>query len=141
MKKFGLGYNKLKKVSPKLIYCSISGYGEIDPWKARPAYDIILQGEVSFMSITGEEGGLAVRIGVALVDIITALYAVQGILAALTVRERGAKGIGWTLEQGKEWFEQIDARLWPSAACSTIMRCYHEIDLDEAGDINGKGCN
>lgn len=87
MEKFGLGYEDLKKLNPSIIYCSITGYGETGPWKNRPAYDIILQAEGGFMSITGEEDGPPVRIGVALVDIITALYATQSILAAL--HERG----------------------------------------------------
>lgn len=92
MEKFGVGYEDLKKVNPSIIYCSITGYGESGPWKNRPAYDIILQAEGGFMSITGEEDGPPIRIGVALVDIITALYATQSILAALHERGDGEEG-------------------------------------------------
>lgn len=92
MESFGLGYEDLKQLNPRLIYCSITGYGQTGPWKHRPAYDIILQGEGGLMSITGEEKGEPVRIGVALVDIITSLYTAISVTTALLARERDGQG-------------------------------------------------
>lgn len=89
MDKLGLGYQALTKVNPSLIYCSISGYGSTGPWRDKPAYDIALQAECGLMSITGEEGRGPVRVGVAVIDIVTAMYATQAILAALWARQRG----------------------------------------------------
>lgn len=96
MEKLGLGYDELKKINPGLIQCSVTGYGHTGPWKDRPAYDIVLQAEGGLMSITGEKDCPPVRIGVALIDIITALYATQGILAALRTRER--EGVGQRID-------------------------------------------
>jgi crotonobetainyl-CoA:carnitine CoA-transferase CaiB-like acyl-CoA transferase len=75
-----------------LIYCSITGYGETGAWKDRPAYDIALQAEAGLMSITGNEGGEPVRVGVAVIDIVTGQYLVQAILAALLARQRAGTG-------------------------------------------------
>lgn len=79
----GLGYDELSKLNPRLVYCSITGYGQTGPWKARPAYDLALQAESGWMSITGEAGAAPVRVGVAVIDLFTAHYAVQAILSAL----------------------------------------------------------
>lgn len=92
MDSFGLGFDSLIEINPGLIYCSITGYGQTGPWKNRPAYDIILQGEGGLMSITGTEDGAPVRIGVALVDMITALYTVQAIMAALLAKGKDGRG-------------------------------------------------
>jgi crotonobetainyl-CoA:carnitine CoA-transferase CaiB-like acyl-CoA transferase len=88
----GLGYEQLSTRRPELIWCSITGYGRESPWSERPAYDIALQAESGLMSITGEEGGAPVRVGVALIDILTAHHAVQSVLAALWARERIGRG-------------------------------------------------
>lgn len=87
-----LGYDRLQTVNPKVILCSITGYGQTGPWKNRPAYDIIMQAEGGYMGITGEENGAPVRIGVALVDIIAGIYAAQSILAAVIDRAKTGKG-------------------------------------------------
>ncbi|USZ73484.1 CaiB/BaiF CoA transferase family protein [Natronosalvus halobius] len=89
MDEWGLGYDNLRKHNPDLVYCSLSGYGEWGPEKDRPAYDIIIQAEGGLMSITGEEDGMPVRVGVALADISAGMYATQAILAALLERELG----------------------------------------------------
>ncbi len=92
LERLGLDYEALTPRNPRLIWCSITGYGRQSPWAERPAYDIALQAESGWMSITGEEGGEPVRIGVAIVDLFTAHYAVQAVLAALWARERTGRG-------------------------------------------------
>ncbi|GAA0652439.1 CaiB/BaiF CoA transferase family protein [Salarchaeum japonicum] len=89
MEDWGLGYDDLREDNPELVYCGLSGYGEWGPQKDRPAYDIMMQAEGGMMSITGEEGGAPVRVGVAIADIGAGMYAAQAILAALLERELG----------------------------------------------------
>ncbi|UHQ98177.1 CoA transferase (plasmid) [Natrinema zhouii] len=89
MEEWGLDYATLSEANPELVYCSLSGYGEWGPQKDRPAYDIMMQAEGGLMSITGEEGGPPVRVGVAIADIGAGMYATQAILAALLYRELG----------------------------------------------------
>jgi crotonobetainyl-CoA:carnitine CoA-transferase CaiB-like acyl-CoA transferase len=88
----GLGYDALSQGNPRLVFCSITGYGQTGPWKDRPAYDLALQAEAGWMSITGEAGAAPVRVGVAIIDLLTAHFAVQAILAALLERERTGRG-------------------------------------------------
>lgn len=92
MEEWGLDYSTLKERNPDLVYCSLSGYGEWGPQKDRPAYDIMMQAEGGMMSITGEENGPPVRVGVAIADIGAGMYATQAILAALLYRELGDSG-------------------------------------------------
>jgi len=92
LEEWGLGYEDLTAENPDLVYCSLSGYGEWGPYADRPAYDLIMQAEGGFMSITGEAGGPPVRIGVAIADIGAGMYAAQAILGALFHRERGGSG-------------------------------------------------
>jgi len=89
MEEWNLGYKDLRADNPGLVYCSLSGYGEWGPEKARPAYDIIMQAEGGLMSITGTEDGMPVRVGVAIADIGAGMYATQAILAALLECELG----------------------------------------------------
>jgi crotonobetainyl-CoA:carnitine CoA-transferase CaiB-like acyl-CoA transferase len=89
---WGLGWDALSKLNPRLVFCSITGYGQTGPWKDRPAYDLVLQAETGWMSITGEAGAPPVRIGVAVIDLFTAHFAVQQILSALLERERTGAG-------------------------------------------------
>jgi len=79
----GLGYSTLHTLYPKLIYCSISGYGRTGPYAERPGYDAILQAEGGMMSITGPEDGLPSRVGIPIVDITAGMFAATAILAAL----------------------------------------------------------
>ena len=88
----GIGYDVLFRLNPRLIYCSITGYGQTGPWKDRPAYDLALQAESGWMSITGEAGAPPVRVGVAVIDLLTAHYATQAILAALLERAETGRG-------------------------------------------------
>lgn len=94
--KYGLDYTSLSKVNPKLVYCSITGFGQDGPYKERPGYDFMIQGMGGLMSITGAPdnapGGQPMKVGVAVADIFTGLYATIGILAAL--RHRDATGEG-----------------------------------------------
>lgn len=92
LKKYGLDYETLKKVNPRLIYCSITGFGQTGPYAPQPGYDFIVQGMSGMMSITGEPGREPQKIGTALADIMTGLYATIGIQAALWQRERTGLG-------------------------------------------------
>jgi len=92
MDRFDLGYRALHGEFPRLIYASISGFGQDGPFRERAAYDLILQGMGGLMGITGEEGGSPVKVGVAIADICAGMYAAFGILAALRVRERTGRG-------------------------------------------------
>ncbi|MFO7921560.1 MAG: CaiB/BaiF CoA-transferase family protein [Nioella sp.] len=90
--KYGLDYESLAKVNPRLIYCSITGFGQTGPYAHRAGYDYIIQGMSGLMSITGDPGGQPQRVGVAVTDIFTGLYSVNAILAALYHRERTGTG-------------------------------------------------
>ncbi len=92
MDRLGLDFKSLIALNPRLIYCSISGFGQTGPYRDRPGYDQILQGMSGLMSITGTEESGPVRVGLAIGDIITALFATYGILSALYARERTGKG-------------------------------------------------
>jgi len=92
MNDLGLGWETLRTVNPRLIYCAISGFGATGPYRHRAGYDAIMQGVSGLMSITGDIGGAPVKVGVALIDAITALYAHGAILAALHHRERTGQG-------------------------------------------------
>jgi len=81
--RLGIGYEALKKINPRLVYCSISGYGQTGSEAERPGYDFIVQAESGLMSITGEAGGDPLRVGVAITDIVAGMVATQSILAAL----------------------------------------------------------
>lgn len=92
LKRFGLGYDDLKPINPRLIYCSITGFGQYGPYKDRPGYDFIIQGMGGIMSITGDPNGPPMKVGVAIVDITAGLFACSAILAALHHREQTGKG-------------------------------------------------
>ncbi len=90
--RLGLGYEHLKGVNPGLIYCSISGYGYDGPYATRPGYDFIAQAEGGIMSVTGEPEGPPMKVGVAIADITTGMFAAAAILAALRHRDRTGEG-------------------------------------------------
>lgn len=87
MEKFGLGYEQLKKVNPRIIYAACSGFGHNGPYSQKPAYDVIVQGMGGIMSITGQDGGEPTRVGVSMGDITAGLFTVIGLLTALYIRE------------------------------------------------------
>jgi len=90
--KFGLDYDTLSRAHPRLIYCSISGYGRTGPRAAEPGYDFVIQAESGLMSITGEPDGAPMKLGVAITDLVTGMNATQAILAALLARHQSGKG-------------------------------------------------
>lgn len=94
--KYGLDYDSLVAINPGLIYCSITGFGQTGPLKNRPGYDFLVQAMGGLMSVTGPPdgapGGEPQKVGVALTDVMTGLYATIGILAALSERERSGLG-------------------------------------------------
>ena len=92
MERLGLGYEALAARYPKLVYCSISGFGQTGPRSSEPGYDAVMQGEAGLMSITGAAGGQPFRLGVAISDIVTGMFAAQGITMALLARVRTGRG-------------------------------------------------
>ena len=90
--KFGLDYASLSKDNPRLIYCSITGFGQTGPYAARAGYDLMAQGIGGIMDLTGTPDGEPQRAGVPVADIFTGIYSVVGILAALAERERTGRG-------------------------------------------------
>ena len=93
---YGLDYARLRQLNPRLVYCSITGFGQTGPYAHRAGYDFLMQGMGGLMSVTGradgEEGAGPVKVGVALTDILTGLYASTAILAALQAREVTGEG-------------------------------------------------
>jgi hypothetical protein len=96
LQKYGLDYESLKAIHPRLVYCSITGFGQTGPYAQRPGYDFLIQAMGGLMSITGERDGLPgggpQKVGVAITDVMTGLYSTVGILAAL--RSRDTTGVG-----------------------------------------------
>ncbi len=90
--RLGIDYENIKKVNPRIISCSISGFGQTGPYRDRPALDLIIQAMGGAMSFTGEVGREPVRMGLPMGDLAGALFAVHGILAALYYRERTGEG-------------------------------------------------
>lgn len=92
LKKYGLDYDSLKQINPKLIYCSITGFGQNGPYAARPGYDFLVQGMGGLMSITGPIEGPPYKAGIAVADVFTGLYSTIAVQAALFRRERTGEG-------------------------------------------------
>jgi crotonobetainyl-CoA:carnitine CoA-transferase CaiB-like acyl-CoA transferase len=90
--KFGLDYKSLAPDNPRLIYCSVTGFGQDGPYAPRAGYDLMAQGMGGFMDLTGLPDGEPTRAGVPISDIFTGVYSVVGVLAALTQRERTGRG-------------------------------------------------
>jgi formyl-CoA transferase len=92
LEKLGLGYEDLRSASPRLVYCSVSGYGRTGPCADWPGYDFVLQAEGGLMGITGPEDGAPYRVGIPIVDIATGMFAATGVLAALRARDVTGEG-------------------------------------------------
>jgi crotonobetainyl-CoA:carnitine CoA-transferase CaiB-like acyl-CoA transferase len=92
MERLGFGYDKLRRLNPRLIYCSISGFGESGPEASRPGYDLIVQGESGIMDLTGFSDGPPVKVGNSIADLVAGMAAAQGITLALVARQRSGKG-------------------------------------------------
>ncbi len=108
MKRLGLGYEVLKEINPRLVYTSISGFGQTGPWSDRPGFDLMAQAMSGVMSVTGYPGGPPVKAGVPVADIGCALFAIYGTLSAYI----GAKNSG----QG----QHVDAALFDSAMAFSV---------------------
>jgi crotonobetainyl-CoA:carnitine CoA-transferase CaiB-like acyl-CoA transferase len=96
--KYGLGYEQIHKTYPRLVYCSITGFGQTGPYAPRPGYDSLIQGMGGVMSLTGEPEGQPQKVGVPVADLFAGLYGCIGILAA--IRHRDATGIGQQIDIG-----------------------------------------
>lgn len=92
LKKYGLDYESLKAINPRLVYCSITGFGQNGPYASRAGYDFMIQGIGGIMDLTGDPEGEPQKIGVAFADIFTGVYSVVGILAALRRRDVSGEG-------------------------------------------------
>jgi len=90
--KYGLDWPSLAAINPRLIYCSITGFGQTGPYAHRAGYDFIIQGMAGLMSVTGPEGGQPQKVGVAVTDVFTGVYAATAVLAALVQRGRTGRG-------------------------------------------------
>lgn len=108
MEKFGLDYEVLQSINERIVYCSITGFGETGPYKDMPGYDFIIQAMSGLMSITGTVESGPQKVGVAIVDVLTGLYATIGIQAALLERQSSGKG------------QKIDISLYDCATSSLI---------------------
>ncbi|MHB8769987.1 MAG: CaiB/BaiF CoA transferase family protein [Syntrophales bacterium] len=109
VKKLGIDFAALKTINPRIICCSISGYGQTGPFRDRPAFDLVIQARGGIMSYTGEEGRMPVRMGAPMGDLSGGVFASQGILAALYQREKTGRG------------QQIDISL---VDCQTSLLTY-----------------
>ena len=98
LKQYGLDYDSLKAINPRLIYCSITGFGQDGPYAERAGYDLMVQAMCGLMSITGhadeQPGGGPLKVGVAVIDVFTGLYASNAILAAINARDNARNGTG-----------------------------------------------
>src|SRR5258705_6533097 len=92
MERLAVGYKRLAKLTPKRVYCAISGFGESGPEAARAGYDLIVQGESGLMDITGFEDGPPVKVGTSIADLVAGMSAAHGITLALLARTRTKKG-------------------------------------------------
>lgn len=90
--KYGLDYDSLAAINTRLIYCSITGFGQTGPYASRAGYDFIIQGMSGLMSVTGEADGAPQKVGVAVTDVFTGVYAATAILAAIIQRSRTGRG-------------------------------------------------
>ena len=98
--RYGLAYEDIKAVNPKIIYCSVTGFGQTGPWRERPGYDFMVQGMSGLMSVTGERDGVPgagpMRVGIPIIDILTGMYASVAVCAALA--HRAVTGVGQHLD-------------------------------------------
>ncbi|MAM11107.1 MAG: CoA transferase [Rhizobiaceae bacterium] len=113
MERFGLGFEDLLKINPRIIYCSIAGYDRAGDEAQRSGYDLVVQGESGLMAINGEAGRPPLKFGVAVVDMFTGMYAAQAILAALVQVQRTGRG------------RRIDLSLYD---CGVTLSAYYGLD-------------
>ena len=132
MGRFGLDYEAIKTVNPKVVYCSISGFGQDGPYRNRPAYDQIMQGVGGLMSITGEPDGEPQKIGIAVTDIGAGMWSAFAIMAALNHRGKSGEGqyidismldaqVAWLTYQAAFFFANGEAPKRMGAAHPTLV--------------------
>lgn len=122
--KYGLAYEQLKSRYPRLVYCSVTGFGQTGPYASRPGYDFLIQGMGGIMSLTGEPKNGPMKVGVGIADVMTGMYAAVGILSALRHRDRTGQGqhidislldtqIAWLVNAGTNFLtdRQVPERL------------------------------
>jgi crotonobetainyl-CoA:carnitine CoA-transferase CaiB-like acyl-CoA transferase len=104
--RLGIDYASLSARNPRVVYCSITGFGMSGPYEGRPGYDIIAQGMAGLMPITGDQGDVPMRYPASIADLATALYGLGSVLAALYVRERSGRGqhIDLSLVESQAWW-------------------------------------
>ncbi|MFN0314077.1 MAG: CaiB/BaiF CoA transferase family protein [Burkholderiales bacterium] len=125
LKRYGLDYESLRQENPRLVYCSITGFGQDGPYAARPGYDPVVQAMGGLMSVTGERESDPQRVGVAVTDKITALYAVIAIQAALRYRDLTGQG------------QHIDLALLDVQLASMINVAQNYLSTGAVGKRNG----
>ena len=114
LEKYGLAYHQLSSELPRLVYCSITGYGQTGPNAEKPGYDLLAQGYGGIMSLTGEPDGQPMKVGVGIADVMTGMYASTAILAALRHRDRTGEGqhidlalvdtqVAWLINEGTNY--------------------------------------
>ena len=132
MERFGLGYEAVKTANPKIVYCSISGFGQYGPYQSRPAYDQIMQGISGVMSITGEPDGEPQKVGIAITDIGAGMWAAFAIMSAIFHREQQGEGqyidismmdaqVAWLTYQAAYYFANGEAPKRLGAAHPTLV--------------------
>jgi glutaryl-CoA transferase len=149
---YGLAYAQLRAEFEHLVYCSITGYGQDGPYAARPGYDLMAQGAGGIMSVTGEADGPPVKVGVAVNDVMSGLYAAVAILGALRHRDRTGRGqhidialldvqVGWLYNVGlNHLLSGAVPRRWGTAHPNTVpyqdprfatnaLRLQHRVEL------------
>ena len=120
--RYGLGYEEMAKLHPRLVYASLSGFGQDGPYRDQPAYDMVVQALSGGMSLTGEQGGRPVRSGIPIGDLAAGAYTMIGILAALEARHQTGKG------------QYIDVGMLD---CQVAMLCYQAAYYMASGKVPG----
>ena len=132
MARFGLDYETVKSVNPKIVYCSISGFGQTGPYQSRPAYDQIMQGISGIMSITGEPDGEPQKVGIAVTDIGAGMWSAFAVMTAIFHREQKGEGqyidismmdaqVAWLTYQAATYFANEEPPKRLGAAHPTLV--------------------
>lgn len=127
LEKLGLSYAEMQKLNPAVIYCTITGFGYSGPYAQKPGYDFIVQALGGLMSLTGPEDGRPYRVGVAIADLLTGIYACNAITAALYAREQSGTG------------QRIDASLFDSQVATLSYVASNYLNSGEAPTRYGNG--
>lgn len=130
MEKLGLDYPTLRQIAPRLIYCSLSGYGQTGPYRDRGGFDLVLQGHGGLMSVTGDPDSAPVKAGVPVIDFGAAAHAVVGILAAHVARSRTGRG-QWVdislLDVPVSWLCLLAGKYWASGEVQQPLGSAHPL--------------